>query len=226
MFRLLSHPLAPDTPTPGARLPLELVPDEMVARGDPGNTAYVRFWNHAGTHLDAPAHMLPDGTAVWQLEASDLVFERPLVLDVPKDDNELVTESDLVAHAHALSRCDLLLLRTGHHRWRLADPVRFRDRNPGLSAAAARYLVRPEFSGLRAVGIDAISIAANAHLPEGIEAHRILFSATRPRPLLIVEDLDLHSDLANLSWVIVAPFVAAGLDSSPCTVIAQLGLHE
>lgn len=221
MFRLLSYLLSPDTPTPGGRCPLRLTVDESLAQGHPGNTFYLTLWNHCGTHVDAPAHMVPDGVPITQVSTADLVFERPVVLDVPKADDELVTEADLMGHRQALAASDAVLIRTGFSRWRQTDPDRYRDHNPGLSASAARFLAQPQFAKLRAVGIDAVSIAATACLDEGIKAHHILFAAQREGPVLIIEDVDLRGDLSGMQRLIVAPLRAAGLDSSPCMVLAE-----
>ena len=223
MYKLLSHTLRQDTPAPGGRRALDVAIDESLAQGHVGNTFYFTTWNHAGTHVDPPAHMLPNGVPITVLAATDLVFLRPLVLDVPKDDDELVTATDLVPHERALRECDLLLIRTNYSRWRAIDPGRYRDHNPGLAVSAARYLAGPDMACLRAVGIDTISLAAAACLQEGIEAHHILFAAERPRPMLIIEDLDLRGDLAGLQRVVLAPIFVEGLDSSPCTVLAEFG---
>ncbi len=74
---------------------------------------------------------------------------------------------------------------------------------------------------MRALAIDSISMAAAERLNEGIEAHRILLG-DRHRPILLVEDINLEYDLAGLKRIIVLPLFIRGIDSSPCTVAAEI----
>lgn len=222
MFVLLSFSLSESTPVPGGRKALSIHVDESVERGDLGNTFYYTAFNHAGTHVDAPGHMLPGGKVVTDLDVSYLVFDHPHLVDVPQKDDQLITADDLRPHEDAIAHCDLLLLRTGFTQYRDADPLRYRDRNPGLSIEVAHYLSSPHFPLLRAIGIDSISIAAAAHVLEGVEAHKILFARNDQQPMLLIEDMDLEADLTYLKRVIVAPLFIEGLESSPCTVIAEI----
>ena len=224
-FTLLSHTLSVSTPTPGGRPPLRLETDESLDQGFPGNTCYFTAWNHAGTHVDAPAHMLADGRTILEYRIHDLIYYRPLVVDVPKVDDQIITPADLRTYEKAIAECDLLLLRTGFSQYRESDPVRYRDRNPGLSVDVARYLNATHFPLLRAIGIDAISMAAAYHIAEGVEAHRILFAREDGSSILLVEDMILAPGLSQLKRVFVVPLFIEGLDSSPCTIIAEIEVN-
>ena len=221
MFVRLSFSLSITTPTPGGRRPLEIQVDESIDQGHPGNTFYYTAWNHTGTHVDAPAHMITDGKRITDYPIDQFIFDRPLVIDVPKEDDELIDSSDLRPFEGVIVASDLLLLRTGFTRYRDVEPVRYRDHNPGLSVDAARYLRRSRFPLLRAVGLDTISAAAAALVAEGIEAHKVLFSRTAGPSVLIIEDVDLSPDLSSLRRVFVVPMFVEGLDSCPCTIIAE-----
>jgi arylformamidase len=225
MFILLSYPLATGIPVPGRRQALSIQADESIERGNLGNTFYFTVWNHAGTHVDAPGHMLRGAKVITDLEADQFVFDHPCVVDMPKEESELISSEDLLPFEDAIARCDLLLLRTGFTRYRDNDPLRYQDRNPGLSVSVARYLSGDRFPLLRAIGIDSISMAAAAHVLEGVEAHKILFKKDSRQTMLLIEDLDLGKDLTNLKRVIVAPLFIRGLDSSPCTVLAEIAAN-
>jgi arylformamidase len=222
MFVLLSFTLSIATPTPGGREPLKLQVDESIEDGYPGNTFYYTGWNHAGTHIDAPAHMLAGGKRITEYQIDDFIFDRPVLVDVPKGDSQLVSAEDLRPYEDDIAACDLLLLRTAFTQYREDDPVRYRDQNPGLSTGVARYLDSPRFPSLRAIGTDAISIAAAADVQEGIEAHKLLFCRKDGSSVLLIEDMDLACDLTGLKRVFVVPWFIEGLDSSPCTVIAEI----
>lgn len=221
-FRLLSFSLSATTPAPGARTPLRLQVDESIEQGHLGNTFYYTAWNHAGTHIDAPAHMLRAGKPITDFQIHDFIYEYPCVVDVPKGDSELITSMDLQPYEEIIAKCDLLLLRTGFTRYRATDPVRYRDQNPGLSTDVASYLNSTRFPLLRAIGIDTISMAATTHVLEGVQAHKILFAREDGSSVFLIEDVDLTSDLTRLRRVFVVPLFIEGLDSSQCTIIAEI----
>jgi len=221
MIVLLSHPMTKDSPAAGGRKALEIRVDESLDHGNVGNTFHYTLWNHAGTHVDAPAHMLPGAAAVTDLRIESFRFERPGLLDVPKGDSEMILSRDVRPHEAELRDCYILLLRTGACSHRRTDPVRYRDRNPGMSAELARYLASDAFPRLRAVGIDSISIACAQHLKEGVEAHRILFGKPGVGPFLIVEDMRIGSDVDRLDRRWVGPCLVEGLDSCHCTVLGE-----
>lgn len=221
MIVLLSHPMTSDAPAPGGRKALEVRVDESVDRGDVGNTFYYTLWNHAGTHVDAPAHMISGAAPITDMSIETFRFERPGLIDVPKNDSEMIRPRDVRPREAELSDCDILLFRTGAGSHRKSDPVRYRDRNPGMSADLARYLASDAFPRLRAIGIDSISIACAEHLPDGVEAHRILFGKPGVGPFLIVEDMSIGPDVNCPDRVWVVPFLVEGLDSCHCTVLGE-----
>jgi arylformamidase len=222
VFTLLSYALSETTLAAGGRKALTIQTDEALERGNFGNTFYYTAWNHAGTHLDTPGHMLPGEKVITDLNINCLIFEHPCVVDVPKKDDELIVSRDLLSHADTISQCDLLLLRTGFTAYRDSDPLRYRDHNPGLSIDVADYLADHCFPKLRAIGIDTISMAAAANVSEGVKAHKILFTKPSSCPVVLIEDMDLSVDLTHMKRIIVAPLFIKGLDSSPCTVIAEI----
>lgn len=224
MYTLLSFSLSATTPTLGKSL--EIVVDESLELGHVGNTFYYTTWNHAGTHIDAPAHMLAEGKPFTAFRIGEFIFDRPCLIDVPKEPNQLITSKDLRPYEDVIADSDLLLLRTGFTSYRRTEPIRYRDENPGLSVDVARYLGSTRFPQLRAVGIDAISMAAMAHLSEGVEAHKILFRREGGTSVFLIEDMDLTADLTGMQKVFVAPLFIEGLDSGPCTIIAEIDVDE
>jgi arylformamidase len=222
-YQLLSYSLTINTPAPGEHKALQLFVDETIEEGRPGNTSYYKAWNHAGTHIDAPAHMLEGAKRITDLPIADFVFEKPLLIDVPKQDCALINADDLINFEQLITECDLLLIRTGFARFRKPEPNRYRDLNPGLAIDAAEYLDQERFSGLRAIAIDAISMASTAHLDEGIQAHKILFARKDGSHILLMEDVNLDFDLAGLQRVMAFPLFIEGLDSCHCTIVAEIG---
>jgi arylformamidase len=191
-----------------------------IERGDVANFGVLHLANHFGSHLDGPNHFNRDGRRVAEVPLERFVYDRPLLLDVPKADRELVTREELEAHDAALRECDLLLVRTGWSAVR-GDGVRYSHEGPGVSPEACEYLI--ELPALKAIALDCISLAAYRLIdPEGIRAHQILCGVGRgDRYVIIVEDLDLSAYPEGARRVYAIPLFPEGVDSSPCTVFAE-----
>ncbi|MFA5336249.1 MAG: cyclase family protein [Candidatus Omnitrophota bacterium] len=209
-------PLYPGTP----EVTIERLKD--MANGDHCNTYKVAFSNHTGTHIDAPGHFYDDGRRIGGYSPEDLVFYRPLIIDVPKEAGEAIEADDLAGRA-GQGKPDALLIRTGFQKYRQADPERYRSRNPYLSAAAAEYLKR-SLPGLRAIALDCISVASHSNRDAGIKTHRILLKEEGPerRAILLIEDIYYPQALGPIDELIVMPVFMEEVDSSPCTVIGVI----
>jgi arylformamidase len=171
---------------------------------------------HLGTHVDAPRHFSDSGRPISSYRPDDFVFERPRLIDIPLRSGELLARDQLVESERIIVQADILFIRTGFQRYRDADPIKYSSENPGVSADAAKYLVG--FRGLRALGLDFISLSSAPHREEGRAAHRELLTS---RDFFIVEDMDLKQYPDAVSRVIVVPLFVEGVDSAPCTVLAE-----
>lgn len=222
-MRLLSHPLGNDTPTYLGNPPVSLTPVSSIAHGDVANWFELRTINHNGTHVDAPWHFNPEGRRITDLDCSWFSYDHPLLVDVPKADDELLHEDDFFPYASLIRGVDMLLVRTGFGAaTRTADPARYGRRSPGFHPSAGRYL--RSFPTLRAVVMDIPSAGAPAHQDLGFEFHRIVLGADDPeRFILLVEDARLDADLgqSDLHRVILAPLLLMDADGAPATVLAE-----
>jgi kynurenine formamidase len=220
MMLNLSYTLSPHTPFyEGLAKPsLERVYD--LSRGDACNSFYFRTSNHCGTHVDAPWHFNPKGRKITDYEPHELVFNRPGILDAPVGPGHLIVPADLDG-ASLPPETDIVLLRTGFGVYRVEEKTYIEDA-PGFSRAAAEHILRV-FPALRALAMDIPSLAAWKHMDEGVEAHRVLLGCEgySDRTVLLVEDARLPRELKPPSRVIVAPWMIEGLDSAPCTVLAE-----
>jgi arylformamidase len=198
----------------------EWEPVSSIERGDVANFGILHLLDHFGSHLDAPRHFNDAGPAIADVPLERFVYERPVLVDAPKHDRELVSREDLEAHDERLRNADIVLIRTGWSDVRDPDPVRYAAEGPGVSPEACEYLsALPE---VKAVGLDFISLAAYRKIdPEGILAHQILCGVDRDRYVIIVEDIDLSAYPPNTHRVYAIPLFPEGADSSPCTVFAE-----
>jgi arylformamidase len=221
----ISHDIEPGFPAyPDNPPPLAIEPVCDYQKGNACQTAMLHLYNHAGTHFDGPRHFNPQAPLLHQLPLTGFFFDSPVMIDIPKGDMELIAAGELEPHAAAIAGADLLLIRAGWTAVRAQDPRRYAERGPGLSEAAAKYLM-DGFAGLRAVGIDFISLACpvKGKIGDGIRAHQALLGLGRAdgRYVLAIEDMNLPADLEAPKRVIALPLFVAGVDSAPCTVIAE-----
>ena len=216
----LSFHLSERTPLPPRMPAVSRQVRSSIAEGGHSNTVIIRMCCHVGTHVDAPLHYAQDAASITDFEVHEFVFNRPLVLDLDLADSELVTPEHLEPSREMIGQCDILLLRTGFGKYRSSDPERYRLDGPGFAESGARYLAE-NFPALECLGLDTISLVAMREFDEGVRAHQALLRADRK--FLIIEDMNLDTDLTRLEEVICLPLMLEGLDGSPCTVIGRLG---
>jgi kynurenine formamidase len=214
--RWLSHPLGVDDPRPPA-IPAPELSDLYTIARDGARVHVLRVANHTGTHLDAPAHVIPDGLTITDFMPEELVYRRPAIIDLRLPEAAVVEPRDLVAAVEGLDDPDLLLVRFGCAELRRRDPSAYSTRCPGFGRAGARWL-RERFPRLRAIGLDVPSIACIAHLDETMAAHNELLGG-EGRRFLIVEDMRLDPDLSDLGEVRLWPWLVRGMDSGPCAAV-------
>ncbi len=221
MLLCLSYKLSAQTPFYDglAKPSLEQLYD--LSRGHACNSFYLRTSNHCGTHVDGPWHFNPAGRKIGDYDMQELVFTKPAIVDAPVGFGHLIQPADL-GPVHSLPEdTDMLLLRTGFGTYR-NDAKTYVEEAPGFSRAAAEFVIA-RLPNLRALAVDFISLASLRHEHEGAEAHRVFLGCEgySDRNVLLVEDVRMDSDLKKPDRIILAPWLMEGLDSAPCTVIAE-----
>jgi arylformamidase len=222
MYILLSYYLTEHTPTFLTNPPVRIHDNLRLAQGDGCNQYVIEILNHSGTHMDTPNHVSDQGPRLAEIPIGALYFTNPLLLDIPRESDQLIQAEDLLPYREQMQGHDLLLLRTGFWRYRSTEPERYRAHNPGLGSTAARFLFEQVHS-LRAIGLDIISMAAAQSLADGVQTHHILLNH-RPgeRYILAIEDMPLGLVTQTLKSVWVVPWLLEQVDSTPVTVIAEI----
>ncbi|MGI6075405.1 MAG: cyclase family protein [Pyramidobacter sp.] len=135
----------------------------------------VTLGSHTGTHVDAPAHVVPGGNTVSQLSV-ECFCGTAAVLRLPSGTERIMPEH--IARCAGAETADFLLISTGWERlW--GSEEYFRG-YPLLDEQAAQWLVS---AGKKGVGLDVMSIDAidSVDLP----LHRLVLGGG----VVIVENL-------------------------------------
>jgi arylformamidase len=166
----------------------------------------IRLGTHVGTHLDAPSHFLAEGATVDELAISALVGPARVVdvTDIPPGG-----EIDAARLGRIISG-ERLLLRTDWSAQFGTDS--YYQQFPSLSDAAVLRLAERRVALL---GLETPSLCADHEADAA--AHRALLSGG----VVIVEGLTGLDRLPGRVWLAALPLPLAGLDGSPCRVIAM-----
>lgn len=172
----------------------------------------VLLGNHAGTHLDAPAHFLADGKTVENVQLERCIGEA-IVLDLSDkaSSTDPITVDDLIAAgAESITGCRLLI-RTDWDR-HFGDPGYFTD-FPPLAPETAGWFAS---EGVWLVGVDLPTL----HQTEFARMHETMLSA----------DIAIIESLANLRLLSQPrvffsglPIKLAGADGAPVRAVAYDG---
>ena len=235
MFRDLSRPVETGMPTYPGDPDVTLTPDATHDR-DGYATSELRTGSHAGTHVDAPRHTLPNGDAIDDREVDCFALDAQLVDLRPLAPREPITPAMLSAAVEDTAAVedesgdqqpppDLLVLRTGWEVHWGTDT--YRD-HPYLTEAAAEHCrERGVGIGLDTFGPDptptaeessrAATANSDDYEPIGTPAHDVLLGAD----LLIVENLCGLDEVPDRFRLYAFPLRLRGGDGSPVRAVAE-----
>ena len=168
--------------------------------------------SHTGTHLDAPHHFIENGSKIHEISLARLVREAVLIMSKKKA-NQSITKNDIqkFEKKHGkIPKNSTVVFCTGWQKMLHNDS--YFIKNPGLSEAAAKYLVSKKTN---LVGIDSPSIDFKGS--RRFSVHRI-FSKNN---ILIVENLtNLEKIKSSEFHFVVLPLKLKGATGSPVRAIA------
>ena len=168
--------------------------------------------SHTGTHLDAPYHFIENGLKIHEISLARLVREAVLIKSRKKS-NQSITKGDIQKFEKKHGKIpndSTVIFWTGWQKMLHNDS--YFIKNPGLSDAAAKYLVSLKTN---LVGIDSPSIDFNGS--RRFPVHRI-FSKNN---ILIVENLtNLEKIKSSRFHFVVLPLKLKGTTGSPVRALA------
>lgn len=176
--------------------------EELVSGG--ARISRLTMSSHAGTHLDAPAHVFVDGLTLDRYPVDRFVLTA-LVAGVECVDRIGIDElsGKGIENVHAVlfkTQSDLVPHGENPEFW------------AALTPEAAEHLVR---SGISLVGTDAVSIDGNSG--SCLPVHRILLGAD----VLVLEGCDLSDVPEGRYELLCLPLRIEGTDGAPCRAVLK-----
>lgn len=215
----LTHSLSPDIPTwdggCGFMHTLQLDYEEYTTDVK-FRVQQISMYAGIGTHMDSPAHCIPGGASIDQLDLQHLVAPC-VVIDVSQNAHERysVSVADIQAFEEnygAIKPVSFVIIRTGWDKfWQQPDCYRNNLIFPSISSDAALFLLNRQIVGL---GIDTLS----PDRPEdGYPVHAAVLSAGK----YIVENIANAGELPPVgSYSLALPIKIVGGTEAPIRLIA------
>jgi kynurenine formamidase len=204
----LSHTAAHDMPVYPETEPPRFRKACTIAQHGLAETE-LTFFSHVGTHIDGPAHILPEGPTLDTLPTERFIGPG-CVLDVANPERKTIEVDHLKADEERIAQAQFVLLHTGWSRyWRRAE---YFEGFPTLSVDAAHWLAAFPLKG---IGIDAIS--ADGVDTEGFPVHKVFLE----EGIVIVENLTGLERLATRVFEFIClPLKFEEADGAPTRAVA------
>jgi arylformamidase len=184
--------------------PFELIERKRMSRGDTNNSSSMHTSVHAGTHVDAPFHFLPEGATIETLPIDLFIGPaRVCAVDVDKQ----ITAADI-------AKLDLAGEKRVLFKTRNSQLLKKTDYDPSFVAFSEDGAKALAELGVQLVGLDYLSVA---HADEQVPVHRAFLE----HGLVLLEGADLAEVPPGRYELICLPIKIAGSDGAPCRAVLR-----
>jgi len=185
--------------------PVRVEKVRSMDEGERLNLSRLDMSAHTGTHIDAPAHFIQDGSGIDSVSLDTLIGPA-VVVHVPGVRE--IGAGELVA-ANIPPDTRRLLLKTDNGK--LLGQKQFDRDFSFFTAQGAQHIID---SGVELVGIDYLSIA---EFGSGEAVHQAFLS----EGIVIIEGVDLREVTPGLYNMIALPLKIGGCDGAPARVVLE-----
>jgi len=200
----ISLNLSPDTVRWIVAPPMEVHERRRMSRGDDANATALTVSCHAGTHVDAPFHFLPDGAGIDAVPLER--FVGPALVHAVDADRYITAEHVKEIPLDGATR---VLFKTRNSQ--LLKRREFEPNFVAFSVDAARALVG---RGVQLVGLDYLSVA---HADQQVQVHRAFLD----HGVVLLEGVDLSEIAPGRYELMCFPLRLRGLDGAPCRAVLR-----
>ena len=184
--------------------PLELIERKRMSRGDTNNSSSIHSSVHAGTHVDAPYHFVPDGATIESLPLE--VFIGPARVCAVECGTHITAGDVKAAGLQGETR---VLFKTRNSQ--LLKKGEYDASFAPFSVDGANALVE---HGVKLVGLDYLAAAA---ANEQVPVHRAFLD----RGVILLEGVDLSEVPPGRYELFCPPVKLAGADGAPCRAVLR-----
>jgi kynurenine formamidase len=210
----LSQPIWTGMPRIRVLPEVAVQPVRRISEGHPLNISELRLATHAGTHVDAPWHFVPNGRTIDQIPLSELCGSA-VVVPVNRKAREPIPAADLEASPEPIRPGDIVVLATG---WGARFESAEYEEHPYVSEDAAQWLVQRR---VKMLGLDLITVdlpQAMRPTPFAYPVHHTLLE----NDVLIIENLTNLDPLRGRRVQLYAfPLAVRGADGAQARVVAE-----
>ena len=170
------------------------------------NTLSLTMSSHAGTHIDAPLHVIDKGMSIESIDLACVIGEAHFI-EIPKNKGEKIYPHEL--QQFEIRQNDILIIRTGWEEKKYMSDYFFDF--PQLTEQSADLLIEKK---IKAIGSDSPSIDGISQ--KGI-AHKKLLGAG----IILIESLiNLKQIIGSRLFFAAVPLKIKGADGSPVRAFA------
>jgi arylformamidase len=203
----ISLPLSPELLVWPGDPPVEITKLTAFAKGDPFEISHLHVSTHTGTHVDPPAHFLPNGKTADAIDLQPCLG--PVLVAALPGRQDIVPE-DL--QAYDWNRFKRVLFKTRNTHFGFSRP--FRGNFTALTPAAAEFLTA---NGVVLVGIDYLSIEREG--PNGFPVHHHLLKNN----VVILEGIQLAHVQPGVYTLVCLPLKIKNGDGGPARALLLEG---
>jgi len=215
MYIYLTHYINNFTPLYGGETAIAISDSNQISHGKSSNTKFLKFPNHTGTHVDFPRHFADTGKSINDYPPSFWKFTNIYIFTYPANCNEILSDQQIDPRQIPINT-DFLIINTRFGKERNTD--KYWNNNPGLSPELATAL-KKKCPGMKAIGIDAISVSGYQNRKLGRIAHKEFLINN---DILLIEDMKLDNiEDKTITSVIALPLLIDNTDGAPITIIAE-----
>lgn len=206
----LTHTIRGDMPVYPGTEPPTFQPANTYEK-DGFKETKVSMFTHTGTHMDPPAHLFADRTALDQFPA-DQFIGKALVIDCRElREGDAITMNHLRRYGDRVEKADFLLFCLGWDKFWGTDAY-FGD-YPCIDDEVLDCIIHGHYKG---IGFDVIGLDPIAD--ENLTRHKKLFQAADIVNIENLKDLDQCGD--DLFWFSCCPLKLDQCDGAPIRAIA------
>lgn len=187
---------------------------EKISSLDQGQSfdlCHMHLCNHAGTHIDFPAHTLKNHKTSSDFPI-DFLVGSGIIITVPASEKSITRE---FVSIQPIKNKDIVFFKTANSK--LSKHAPFTEKYVYIEPEAAKELLQ---KGVKIVGIDYISV--DAYHDEKLTVHNILLA----EDVLIVEGLELGIIPEGRYEIYIMPLNIPNMDGLPARVLAKLSTNK